>query len=172
MKELWMFKLLCQAFSDSKRNRSISYKSESIFTAVNSSVFFVCLFVPCLLYSSNESTPVLNSENLVEVLSAPMQQALGWKGKISHSVLATSSDGHTLWDGNCEMWKLDCNFSFLSSKSLSSTWMLMTCIHHNSQWADTGDLHIKGFQHISIHLEFHSSEPDFSGMLFPKRWLK
>lgn len=103
MEELWMFKLLFQAFSDSKRKHSISHKSESIFTGVNSSVCFVCLFVPCLLYSSNESTPVLNSENLVQVLSATMQQALDCKEKISHLVLATSSDGHTLWDGNCEI---------------------------------------------------------------------
>uniref|UniRef100_A0A8D2PJH6 Epoxide hydrolase 4 n=1 Tax=Zosterops lateralis melanops TaxID=1220523 RepID=A0A8D2PJH6_ZOSLA len=38
-------------------------------------------------------------------------------------------------------------------------------------WADTGDPCVKGVQLITIHLEFHSSEPNFSGMLFPKSCL-
>lgn len=60
------------------------------------------MFVRCLLYLSNESISVLNSENIVlgGISHSAANFGLERKDCGLHSVLATSSDGHMLWDVN------------------------------------------------------------------------
>lgn len=60
------------------------------------------MFVHCLLYLSNESISVLNSETIVlgDISHSAASFGLERKDWGLHSVLATSSDGHMLWDVN------------------------------------------------------------------------
>lgn len=68
------------------------------------------MFMHCLLYFSNESIPVLNSENIILSVISHNAAGFGLEGKNWSSALATNSDGHTFM--GCESLNIKTGLKF------------------------------------------------------------